>query len=147
MDDRETFCIHISSISDECKNVLRLIKAAKKFGFRLVLAGKKGSVSQFKPLADEIGNSDNIEVMGFISEEQKLDLYRRAKVFALPSIKEGVGIVALDAAHFGCEVVITDVGGPKEYFGDYAYKVNPYSIDSIGIAIKTAMGGGVKIAS
>ena len=139
VDDRETFCLHISSISDERKNVLRLIKAAKKFGFRLVLAGKKGSVSQFKPLADEIGNSDNIEVMGFISEEQKLDLYRRAKVFALPSIKEGVGIVALDAAHFGCEVVITDVGGPKEYYGDLAWKVNPYSVDEIGQAILEAM--------
>ena len=141
LDYREAFCLHISSISDERKNVLRLIRAAKKYGFRLVLAGKKGTASQFKKLADEIGDADNIDVMGFVSEEQKLNLYERARVFALPSVKEGVGIVALDAAHFGCEVVITDVGGPKEYFGELAYKVNPYSIDSIGLAIKTAMGG------
>lgn len=140
---REDFCLHISQITHERKNVLRLIKAAKKYRFRLILAGNKGSLSQFKLLEDEIGDAQNIEVMGFISEEQKLDLYRRAKVFALPSVKEGVGIVALDAAHFGCEVVITDVGGPKEYFGNFAQRVDPYSIDSIGMAVKKAIGGGI----
>lgn len=139
---RKDFCLHISSIYQGRKNVLQLIKAAKKYDFHLILAGNKGSETQFKPFEEEIGNYKNIEVLGFISDEEKIDLYKRAKVFALPSIKEGVGIVALDAAHFGCEIVITEIGGPKEYYNNLAYVVNPYDVDSIGLAIQSALGKG-----
>ena len=136
---RDNFCLHISSIYQGRKNVLRLIRAAQKYNFHLVLAGDKGSDSQFKPFEKEIGDNKNIDVLGFVSEEEKIDLYKKAKVFALPSIKEGVGIVALDAAHFGCEIVVTNIGGPKEYYNDMAYLVDPYNVDSIGLAIQTAL--------
>ena len=139
---RENFCFHISSIYQERKNVIRLIKAAKKYHFKLVLAGSKGNDNKFKSIDDEIHGADNIEALGYISEEEKIDLYRKAKVFALPSIKEGVGIVAIDAAHFGCEIVITNIGGPKEYYGNLAHLVNPYDIDSIGKAVVAAMRDG-----
>lgn len=137
---RKDFCLHISSIYQGRKNVLRLIRAAKKYNFHLVLAGNKGSERQFKPIEEEIGGFNNIEVLGFVSDKEKIDLYKRAKVFALPSMKEGVGIVALDAAHFGCEIVVTDIGGPKEYYNNMAYVVNPYDVDSIGLAIQAALG-------
>lgn len=141
---KEDFCLHISSIYQQRKNVIRLIEAAKKYGFKLVLAGNKGGDKDFKPLCDAIGDASNIKVLGFISEEEKLDLYKRAHVFALPSIMEGVGIVALDAAHFGCNVVITELGGPKEYYdipgrGTCCVTVNPFSVDSIGKGVLQAM--------
>lgn len=140
--NKEPFCLHISSIYQSRKNVLRLISAAKKYNFHLKLAGNKGSLEQYKPIQEAIKGCNNIEVLGFISESEKKQLYRSAKVFALPSLKEGVGIVALDAAHYGCEVVITNIGGPKEYFGDLAYPVNPYDIDDIGKNILTALHEG-----
>src|SRR5690606_27226277 len=103
--------------------------------FRLVLAGSTGSEEEFRPIKEEIGDATNIEVLGFISEETKLDLYSKAKVFALPSLWEGVGIVALDAAVFGCKIVITKNGGPKEYYNGMAEVVDPLDIDSIGTSI------------
>lgn len=138
---KEDFCLHISSIYQKRKNVLRLIQAANKYKFQLILAGNTGSETEFAPLKKEIGNNPNIQVLGFISEEEKIDLYKRAKVFALPSIMEGVGIVAVDAANYGCEIVITEIGGPKEYYEDKAFIVNPYSIDEIGKAITEAISG------
>lgn len=138
---KEDFCLHISSIYQKRKNVIRLIEAAKMFKFKLVLAGSKGTVAEFKPIQDAIGCAENIEVLGFISEEEKEDLYRRAKVFALPSIREGVGIVALDAAVFNCQVVLTNVGGPKEYFNGQAILVNPNNTEEIGRAIAEAIKG------
>lgn len=138
-DKREKFCLHISSISQPRKNVIRLIEAAKKYQFKLVLAGNKGSVKDFQILANAIGYCSNIEVLGFISEEEKKNLYRKAKVFALPSINEGVGIVALDAAHFGCDVVITKRGGPHEYFQNLAKVVDPFNVDEIGQSICVMM--------
>jgi len=132
---KEPFCLHISSIYQERKNVIRLIEAAKKYNFNLVLAGNKGSESQYKKIRDTISDNTNIKVLGFISEEEKISLYKRAKVFALPSISEGVGIVALEAAYYGCEIVITNIPGPKEYYKGKATEIDPLSIDSIGKGI------------
>ena len=139
--EKEPFCFHVSSVYQPRKNVVRLIEAAKKYKFELYLAGNKGSDSQFKPIADVVGGAGNIHVLGFISEEQKTDLYRRAKVFALPSIQEGVGIVALDAAVFGDEIVMTDIGGPKEYYNGLCTTVNPLDVDSIGSAVRDILDG------
>ena len=141
---KENFCFHISSLYQDRKNVLRLVKAAKKYGFDLYLAGNKGTDAQFKFLQDEISNSSNIHVLGFISEEQKIAFYKRAKVFALPSLQEGVGIVALDAALLGCEIVITNIGAPKEYYNNMACVVNPYDIDQIGVSIQKLLNDEVK---
>ena len=140
-DKRENFCLHISSLSQPRKNVFRLIEAAKKYNFELYLAGNPGSEKDRKKLESCIGDNKKIHILGYITEEEKLSLYQRAKVFALPSICEGVGIVALDAALFGCEIVITNIPGPKEYFGDNAITVSPYDIDGIGKAVTDLMVG------
>lgn len=137
--NKENFCFHLSSLYQPRKNVVRLIQAARKYKFELVLAGTKGSDKDFAPLEDAIGNAKNITVLGRISEEKKKELYIRAKVFALPSVSEGVGIVALDAAHYGCDVVMTNFGGPKEYYNGMAEIVDPYDVDSIGKAIVKLM--------
>lgn len=141
---KESFCLHISSISQSRKNVVRLIEAAKEYNFRLVLAGNKGTEEQFKVIKDAVSNSTNIEVLGFITEEEKVELYKRAKVFALPSIQEGVGIVALDAAFYGCEIVLTNIPGPKEYYHGHCVEVNPFDVDDIGNKIKDVLDGKIK---
>ncbi|MDR1544254.1 MAG: glycosyltransferase [Prevotellaceae bacterium] len=137
--EKDDFCFHMSTLYQERKNVSRLIQAAKKYNFRLVLAGNTGTKEQHTKILQSIDGYDNIQCLGFISNEYANTLYMKAKVFALPSINEGVGIVALNAGVAGDNIVLTQVGGPKEYFGGYAYLVNPYSIDQIGQAIKTAL--------
>lgn len=138
---KELFCLHISLLADERKNVRRLIEAAKKYNFPLVLGGKLRNKKEETTLQNWIGNAPNIEYKGFLSEEEMTDLYSRAKVFALPSTKEGVGIVALDAAMMGCDIVVTSIGGPKEYYGKMARIVNPYDIDEIGKAVSSFLNG------
>lgn len=136
---KENFCFHMSFLYQSRKNVIRLVEAAKKYNFQLVLAGTTGTEEEFAPLKNAIGDAPNIKMLGYVSEEEKLALYQKAKVFALPSISEGVGIVALDAAHFGCGIVVTQIGGPKEYYGRYGYQVDPYDIDSIGHSVLSAI--------
>lgn len=137
--DKENYCFHISTIYQPRKNVIRLVEAAKKYGFNLVLAGSCGSESQFKTIKDAIDSAPNINVLGKISEEELISHYRKARVFALPSIEEGVGQAALEAACYGCNIVLTKIGGPKEYFKDKAKIVNPFSIDDIGQNIQAAL--------
>lgn len=138
---KEDFVFHMSLFTQPRKNALRLVQAAQKYKFKLKIAGNPGTKEAYQEFMKAINNAPNIEVLGFISEEEKLDLYRRAKVFALPSISEGVGIVAVDAALYGADIVVTNIGGPKEYYNGMTEIVNPYNVDEIGQACLKLLNG------
>ena len=138
--ERENFCLHISRLGSAGKNVKRLIEASEKYQFELVLGGMlKGPE---KELFDSwIKGKHYVTYLGYLSEEKKTELCMKAKVFALPSFVEGVGLAALEAATFGCDVVITNIGGPKEYYNGLAKVVDPNNIDEIGQAVKFFLDG------
>lgn len=137
---KEPFCLFAGTMTQPRKNVPRLIEAAKKYKFQLKLVGNTGNSESEAHLHSLIGNASNIEILGFVSDEELISLYNRAKVFALPSINEGVGLVALEAAMHGCNIVITNIGGPKEYYPPKMVQlVDPYQIDDIGLAVLRAM--------
>ena len=138
--NRENFCLHISRLGVEGKNVKRLIEASEKYQFHLVLGGmlKESEKDKFNSwLVDK----HYVKYLGYLSEEEKRDLCLKAKVFALPSFVEGVGLAALEAATLGCDIVITNIGGPKEYYNGLAKTVDPNSVDEIGQAITYFLEG------
>ncbi|WP_346861022.1 glycosyltransferase [uncultured Draconibacterium sp.] len=139
LSQKEPFCLHVSSLYQERKNVIRLIRAASTSKIKLKLVGSTGNKAQQAKLKQVVEQNPNVELIGFVSEEELISLYKRAKCFALPSLMEGVGIVALDAASYGCEVVLTKRGGPKEYFRDLAHFVDPLSIKSIKKGLEAGM--------
>ena len=141
LSEKEPFCLHVSLYTQPRKNCIRLAEAAIKYGFELVIAGNPGAPEDGKELRALCEGHSNIHLLGFLSDEELADLYRRAKVFALPSLMEGVGLVALEAAIHGCEIVLTRNGGPKEYYKGDAFLVDPMSVDSIGKAVLDAMNG------
>lgn len=132
---KENFCFHCSRLRADNKNVPRIIEAAKKYRFDLKLAGALHGKEDEDWLNELIGGAQNIEYVGTLSDEDLISYYKRCKVFALPSLLEGVGMVAMEAAAFGAEVVLTNLGAPKEYWHGHAELVNPYKIDDIGQAI------------
>lgn len=138
---RESYCFHLSLLADERKNVKRLVLASKEYDFKLKLAGKLRNDDERKKIEGFLRLSDNVEYLGFLSREDMVSHYNRAKVFALPSLNEGVGLVALEAAANGCDIAITNFGGPHEYYGQYAKQVDPRSVDSIGKAVRFFIDG------
>ena len=139
---REDFCLMACILPDPRKNVMRVIQAAIKYNFKLVLAGARATTpGLYDEMMRIIASHPNIKVVGRVSDEELLSLYRRARVFALPSLMEGVGLVALEAAANGCDIVLTNRGGPKEYYDGMALLVDPLSIDQIGLAVMEFMQG------
>ena len=137
---KDAFCMFAGTMTQPRKNVPNLILAAKKYGFKLILVGNKGNAESEAKLRSMIGDAQNIEIKGFVSDEELISLYNHAKVFALPSLNEGVGLVALEAAIHGCNIVITSLGGPKEYYKEGTVQiVNPYSVDEIGKGVLQAL--------
>ncbi len=79
---KKNYCFHASSIYQKRKNVVRLIKAAIKYKFDLILAGKIGSEKNKFFFETIIGENKNIKMLGFVSNEKLQSLYSEAKVFA-----------------------------------------------------------------
>ena len=60
-------------------------------------------------------------------------------VFVLPSLFETPGLAALEAGLAGAKIVVTPHGGTKDYFGQQAEYVDPYSVASIRKGIENAL--------
>jgi len=103
------------------KNQLSLIRALNATGIDVVFIGH----IRDKEYYNECQNAAN-ENIHFLSplphnSPMLLSAYAGAKVFALPSILETPGLVALEAAAAGCKrLVVTGGGSTKEYFENWA---------------------------
>lgn len=134
----EEFIFHVSTYTQERKNVIRLVKAAKELGYPIVIAGTRGTGVIYDTLERIARDDDKIKLLGFLEKAELDALYACCRVFCLPSFHEGTGLVALDAAAHGANIVITKYGGPPDYFENYAEYVDPFSLESIKNGIDRA---------
>ncbi|HLK31022.1 MAG TPA: glycosyltransferase family 4 protein [Puia sp.] len=113
------------------KNQLNLIKALNNTHYQLFIIGKPAP-NQFsyyhkcKRLA-----AKNISFIDYLPQHELIQYYQKAKVHILPSWFETTGLSSLEAATMGCNVVITDKGYTREYFGEDAIYCDPESPKSI----------------
>jgi glycosyltransferase involved in cell wall biosynthesis len=118
--------------------VLRLVTATEQLGLPLVLAGH----SMPGPIAAELEASarrnKRLRLLGFVDRRTRDALYGLCHAFCLPSHHEGTGLAALEAGAAGAHVIITRLGGTRDYFGDQALYVSPSDVDSIRSALTRA---------
>ena len=81
---------------------------------RLWIAGTGEDRARLVRIARREAVSDRVEFLGYVSEEKKLDLYRRAWAVVLPSLKEGWGITNLEAAACGTPALAADNSALRE---------------------------------
>jgi glycosyltransferase involved in cell wall biosynthesis len=82
---------------------------------RLTIVGSGWWEDEVRAYADHSGVSDAVDFTGFVDEETKSAVYERSWVMALPSLKEGWGLVVSEAARFGTPTVaFRSAGGTQE---------------------------------
>ena len=69
-------------------------------------------------LARQMGVGNRVRFLGYVSEEQLHDCYRRCTVLTMPSRGEGFGFVYLEAMAYGKPVVAGAHGGPLDFIQD-----------------------------
>ncbi|MBD3232571.1 MAG: glycosyltransferase [candidate division Zixibacteria bacterium] len=131
-------CILCAARIEGRKNQLNLVRAVNELPYKLVLVGEPAPnhVHYFEQIKREAG--DNIHLIGKIAHEELPILYKLAKVHCLVSWAETTGLSSLEAAAMGCNLVITDKGDTRDYFGDLAFYCEPDSVESIRNAVKEA---------
>lgn len=86
---------------------------------RYVIVGNGPERSTIQRIIHQQGLDDSIEVLGEVSEEQKISLYRTANVLLVPNISvqsnpEGFGIVCIEAASHGLQVLAAAIDALQE---------------------------------
>lgn len=96
--------------------VLRAVARLRDQGqpVRLLLGGKGDHGPALEALAAKLGIQDQVQFLGFVSEEKKRELFQRSWVHVLASPKEGWGIANMEAAACGTPTVASDAPGLRE---------------------------------
>lgn len=59
-------------------------------------------------------NYENVNYLGFVSDEQLAELYKTNHLFVFPTLFEGMPTVVLEAMSYGMPVIVSDVGATAE---------------------------------
>ncbi|MGH9591759.1 MAG: glycosyltransferase family 4 protein [Bryobacteraceae bacterium] len=140
---REPLILCVGAIQRR-KNVARLVKAFERMpeSWRLALAGAADGFGAAEELhsVELSPRKAHIEVLGYVSPGELEALYRRASIFAFPSLDEGFGMPVLDAMAQGVPVVTSRRSALPEVAGDAALLVDPENIDEIADALARLAG-------
>ncbi|MBI4427620.1 MAG: glycosyltransferase [Ignavibacteriales bacterium] len=135
------FILNVGHIGPGRKNVLRLVQALEGIDRQAVIMGRMERSEAAKEIMDRAKKNPRLKMLESIPHSSDLlaSAFAACDVFVLPSMFETPGLAALEAALAGAKIVITPHGGTKDYFGEQAEYVDPYSIDSIRKGIQNAL--------
>ncbi|MCL2182878.1 MAG: glycosyltransferase family 4 protein [Chitinispirillia bacterium] len=81
---------------------------------RLAVVGTGDDLPRLKKHAARLGLSGRIDFAGFVDEDKKIELLRKAAVFVNPSEKEGWGITNIEASACGTPIAANDAPGLRD---------------------------------
>ena len=128
------FFFFFTGILKPRKNISGIIRAFAMFlkntreNYHLLIAGKGKGGAHHKylvTLAEELGISDKVTFIGYVSDPELAYLYKKARAFVFPSFIEGFGMPILEAMEAGLSVITSNTGALAEVAGDAAILVNP----------------------
>lgn len=88
----------------------------------------------------------NVSFTGFVSDEQLVEWYQRAKVYVQVSAHEGFGLAMAEAMSCKCVPVVTDRGAIPEVVGDVGFYVPYGDPKATAEAVKKALNADGTIA-
>ncbi len=81
-------------------------------GVKAAIAGRGPLMDELVEEAGRLGVADAVDFLGFVSDVERL--YHQARVFVLPSQREGLSIAMTEAMASGLPVVVTDIGEARD---------------------------------
>ncbi len=102
---------------------------------RLVIAGAGGSQEAEAHERCGVG----CDLLGFISDDELHELYRRATLFVSLSAYEGFGLPIVEAMAHGCPVLVADNSSQAEVAGDGAFLIHDASPEGIAARLEEVL--------
>jgi phosphatidyl-myo-inositol dimannoside synthase len=125
-------------LADREKNVDLMIAAVADLKERLPdvkyeIVGDGPLRPELELFANRLVLGNVVTFHGALNDDQVREAYARASVFAMPSNKEGFGIVYLEAWQYGLPVICSSAGAPSEIISDGVdgYVVDPTDVSDL----------------
>jgi alpha-1,3-rhamnosyl/mannosyltransferase len=96
--------------------------------------------STFRSAAVRLREQGSLRQLGYVPQEDVPALMRAATVFCFPSLYEGFGLPALEAAACGTPVLSSSASSLPEVLGEAAEYVDPHSPESIAAGLFHLLG-------
>ncbi len=144
--EREKIILTISrllKLNVERKKIIEIIEAfnivLREYpDYLLYIAGRKED-DGYEMVANkvaELGIGKSVVLTGSITDEEKIKLYHKSKVFVQPTDYEGFGLAIGESMSCGTPVVTSAKGAVPEVAGEFALYVNPNDVANIADGIK-----------
>ncbi|OGE84204.1 MAG: hypothetical protein A2846_02495 [Candidatus Doudnabacteria bacterium RIFCSPHIGHO2_01_FULL_49_9] len=109
-----------------------IVRGKYQIDAQLVLVGKVDDFyPEIKTEVMSIRHADDIRALGFVTETDLGALYRSAKIFVLPSLMEGFGLIGVEAQAAGASVAASDIPVLHEVLGNGAVFFDPASAEDM----------------
>lgn len=106
-------------------------------GYAFIMCGPRGNSAVAVERA--AAATPGAKLFGYLADAELRWLYRHATAFVLPSLLEGFGVPALEAARYGLVSVLSAGGALEEATGGAALLVDPHSVESIADGMACAV--------
>ncbi len=146
----EPYLLYASGISPH-KNVETLLEAyasirrSGPIALKLVVAGALddaflSAADSVRARIDQLEIGDGVLLPGFVSDDALACLYTGATAVVVPSLAEGFGLPAVEAAACGAPVVLSDIPAHRETMGDEALFFSARDPDELSERILRLLG-------
>ena len=108
--------------------------------------GPSDYIESLKKLVSQLGIEENVEFMGPIARENRVEVYDEYKYFILPSLSENFGIVVLEALSRRCQVLVSSQTPWRDFEFSELTVFDPDK-DSIYQAFKLTMSNKFEISN
>jgi glycosyltransferase involved in cell wall biosynthesis len=115
---KEKLILHVGRLK-RYKSVDHLILAAHKLikkrqDFKVIIVGTGDDEERLKKLTYDLDLTDYVIFTGYLSDEEKIRYYKKARVLVENSIKEGWGMITIEANACGTPVISSKSPGLKD---------------------------------
>ena len=143
------YLIYVGGLSPH-KNLKVLVEAFRRIAprfptLRLLLVGNfSGDVffSAYTELKRQVEQNDltsQICFTGFVDDASLIELLNRAELLVLPSLEEGFGLPAFEAAACGTPSVVSEVGPAASLLQDAVIAFSPHDVDALTSSLDTVL--------
>ncbi|HYM65041.1 MAG TPA: glycosyltransferase family 4 protein [Candidatus Sulfotelmatobacter sp.] len=106
--------VKMKGIEEVVKAYFHILRSVKDANLWIVGNGEKKYVNSLKKMMESYSISTKVKFFGHVSNDKKLELMRKSQLLLHASVKEGWGLVVIEAASQGTPSVVYNVAGLKD---------------------------------
>lgn len=139
--DNKKFNVLFLGVLIKRKGIFELIEAIKimkdkklleSARLNFLIGGTGPEESEVNKKIEKYGLNDYIEMLGWLDENNKENIFKKSQLLVLPSYNEGLPMSILEAMSYGMPVIATDVGSIKELVNNKnGYIIEPKNVQQI----------------